>query len=88
MKTIYGLSAKGDSCNGWPFTAKSKRLFWTVAKAEEYIPEFRAKCLDPSYFDFAIEDKMTLSIKVEEHEIEDELESQSTKEDANAQKQA
>ena len=69
MRTLFGLSAKGDSLNGWPFRMFCKRLFWTKEDAEAYTQQFEKSCYDTSHFECASEG--TLKITVQEFEIDE-----------------
>jgi hypothetical protein len=67
MLIVYGLSARGDSLNGWPFRMRSKKVFHNRVEAEEYIPRFRDMCCDQSHFECANEE--TLDITIVEYEL-------------------
>jgi len=70
MKIIYGLSAKGDSVNGWPFRMFCKQLFVDKNKAEIYIQKFKENCCDTKQFECA--DEATLKISVVEYELNEQ----------------
>ena len=69
MITLYGLSATGESTNGWRFKSYSKRLFRSQVDAEAYTEAFMDKCCDRSYFDNAKRD--SLKITPIEYKIEE-----------------
>ena len=71
MKTIYGLSAKGDSMNGWSFRMFCKQTFTEKSKAEAYIPTFKENCCDTKKFECA--DPETIKITVVEFELNEQL---------------
>ena len=70
MKIVYGLDAKGESLNGWPFKMKSKKLFLTKEKATQYIPEFTERCCDIKQFECC--DRETIRITIIEFELQED----------------
>ena len=65
---VYQLAATGSSANGWAFRMYSKQVFTNKQKAEKYMPEFRAKCCDKTYFECALDDD-ALAIRILELEL-------------------
>jgi hypothetical protein len=51
MTTLFQPFVAGPAIGGWNGKFYSKRVFLTRERAEAYLPEFVAKCLDPKPFD-------------------------------------
>ena len=69
MTTLYGLSARGQSLNGWVFKSLSKDLFYTKELAEAHKAKFIEKCCDTSHFECA--ERESLEITFVEFELQD-----------------
>ena len=61
-RTIFQLSARGNSANGGIFKSISRDVFATVPGAESHMEEFKARCCDRSQFDFAAADGLEIRI--------------------------
>lgn len=60
--TIYQLSARGNSRNGWRFKMKSKDVFHSREDAEAHKPAFIEVCCDEKHFECAYPEGLQIEI--------------------------
>ena len=69
MKVIYQLFAQGSSTISASFQMRSKSVYGSKEMAEQAIPAFVERCLDPNYIDCADAD-YPLRVKIIELNLE------------------